>query len=196
MNKIPHNICLIILLQIVFWSNPIFASATSSQKYNDSGGVPGKLLEQTVKYKGLEWQYQALSNGSYTWVAAKEYCNNLNLLGHSDWRLPTIDELKSLVKCSNGKQTPLPNYEADNTKNDPSIEIQRTTCCNNYPKCDNFARPTIDEQFVSASTAYWSSSLDENVNAWGVNFYDGRAIKGYFLTIPTHTRCVRDLKDQ
>jgi len=32
-----------------------------------------------------------------TWDNANTYCNNLNLAGHSDWRLPTKKELLGIV---------------------------------------------------------------------------------------------------
>jgi len=32
-----------------------------------------------------------------TWVEAINYCENLNFAGYSDWRLPNINELKSIV---------------------------------------------------------------------------------------------------
>jgi hypothetical protein len=33
-----------------------------------------------------------------TWVNAIAYCENLSLAGRTDWRLPNVNELKSIVK--------------------------------------------------------------------------------------------------
>ena len=45
---------------------------------------------------GLMWQ-QATAPGTYTWTQALSYCDGLSLGGHTDWRLPTIKELDSIV---------------------------------------------------------------------------------------------------
>jgi len=45
------------------------------------------------------WQQQAGSS-TQTWEQALAYCEGLNLGGHTDWRLPTIKELRSLVDYS------------------------------------------------------------------------------------------------
>jgi hypothetical protein len=49
----------------------------------------------------LEWQddYSDNSNSikGAIWQGAIDYCENLNLDGNSDWRLPNLNELTSLV---------------------------------------------------------------------------------------------------
>ncbi len=45
---------------------------------------------------GLIWQ-QETAPGRKSWCEALAYCENLTLAGRSDWRLPTVRELQSLV---------------------------------------------------------------------------------------------------
>jgi formylglycine-generating enzyme required for sulfatase activity len=44
---------------------------------------------------GLEWQCE--SPGQMTWPEAQEYAASLTLDGKGDWRLPTLEELESLL---------------------------------------------------------------------------------------------------
>ena len=48
---------------------------------------------------GLVW-VRAPVFTSYTWYEALTYANNLNLCGYTDWRLPNIIELKSVVNSA------------------------------------------------------------------------------------------------
>ena len=52
---------------------------------------------------GLMWQQE--SNISFEWCVALDYANSLNFGGHSDWRMPNIRELYSIVDYSRLKFT-------------------------------------------------------------------------------------------
>ncbi len=54
----------------------------------------------------LEWQ-QAAPSTTYTWENAKTYCSDLIYAGYDDWRLPTPQELLTIV---------------DNSKNAPAVD--------------------------------------------------------------------------
>ena len=53
----------------------------------------------TDSISGLEWQDDAVGS-TMTWENAITQCESLTLGGHSDWRLPNINELKSIVDRS------------------------------------------------------------------------------------------------
>jgi len=68
-------------------------------------------------YTGLVWQ-QAVPASTYTWTNAQSYCAGL-LLNNYFWRLPTLEELESLVDRTVPppgpmiNQTAFPNTPAD-----------------------------------------------------------------------------------
>lgn len=131
---------------------------------------------QTVNYGDNEWQ-RCDDGNTYTWEEANTYCSDLTLAGHSDWRLPTKTELKSLVVCTNGTATPLQDWP-----NHPYY-------CGDENSA-SFAIPTIDSQFSCRSYYYWSSSVYDGNNAWYVYFYYGDA-DWFFRTSSYYVRCVR-----
>jgi hypothetical protein len=82
--------------------------------------------------------------------------------GYSDWRLPTIDELKTLVWCSSGQPANYPNGGG----------------------CEgSYLRPTIQPQVFPSTppTFFWSASpyAGHSGYAWSVHFNYGDGSYGY-----------------
>ena len=77
---------------------------------NKAGTFPNDFVDNgdgtvTDRATALMWQKDGSLKGM-TWVDANEYINKLNserFVGYSDWRLPTIEELASLMKSSRAK---------------------------------------------------------------------------------------------
>ena len=53
----------------------------------------GTIFDTTTN---LFWQKES-SNKVFIWMRAKMYCESLTLAGYNDWRLPTREELESLI---------------------------------------------------------------------------------------------------
>jgi len=61
---------------------------------------------------GLMWQdnYSAKTTEK-TWSRAKKYCRNLSLAGYSDWRLPSYNELLSIVDYDRYEPAIMPSFK-------------------------------------------------------------------------------------
>jgi hypothetical protein len=105
------------------------------EKYrNDTGSFVNDFVDNndgtvTDKATGLMWQ----KSGSSSFLensGAKEYIKRLNrkrFAGHSDWRMPTVEELASLLE-SGGKS---------GVHIDPVFDHKRSICWT-VDKCDAF----------------------------------------------------------
>lgn len=153
---------------------------TLPQDFTYSNNGNGTVTQNET---GLMWQ-KSDSNETHDVHEAIEYCENLKLAGYSDWRLPTKDELKTLVECSNGAPTPL---------QDPYGEPYT---CNSTYSYGPYDRPTISSIFIPTAhdykTRYWSSTRYEDTSTqyWGVSYYSGRSywLRGHEGNM---ARCVR-----
>ena len=67
---------------------------------------------------GLMW-VRAPVFATYTWYTALAYANNLNLCGYSDWRLPNIIEIKSVVNGAAANKATFLNTQGFNVYANP-----------------------------------------------------------------------------
>lgn len=113
---------------------------------------------------GLIWQKDMGAKLSFT--EAMKKINSFKLAGHSDWRVPTIKELYSLIQFKGS------------VKGQKSIAPFIDTKYFNQPLGDTSkGEREIDAQTWS-STQYVGKTMKNDDTVFGVNFVDGR-IKGY-----------------
>ena len=105
-----------------------------------------------------------------TWAAAVAGASTNRTGGYSDWRMPTIKELYSLIRFS-GMNGP------DNMSTDGFVPFIDTGYFGFAYGSGIGTERVIDCQDWSA-TEYISTTMNGSVTVFGVNFADGR-IKGY-----------------
>ena len=159
------------------------------------------LLFSSCERPDLTEEIEAAYEGCYTvdgnmwspkasltmdWYDAVSYCNNLTACGYSDWHLPTISELRTLIRnCSN---------------TETGGECGVTDSCLSYSECKNDACSGCSSDSDSTgkysklgdTVSFWSSSTrsDNTDTAWLVNFNYGNVLH-YNKTGNNHVRCVR-----
>ena len=163
--------------------------------YNNSAKIPcsQSFNGQDAQYSGNQASYQSNGDGTVTdlvsglmwqqdpgpkmtYSQAAAGAASLNLGGYSDWRLPSIKELYSLILFDGTDVSACPNGTCSAT---PFIDTRYF----NFSYGDTASgERVIDSQFAT-STKYVSTTMNGDETMFGVNFADGR-IKGYGLTDP------------
>jgi hypothetical protein len=138
----------------------------------------------TDNITGLMWQQSPDTDGvgdidaddKLSYDEAVAGASTLNLGGYSDWRLPTIKELYSLIDFSG---TDPSGYEGSDTSGlIPFIDAAYF----DFAYGDTSAgERIIDAQYASITLYVSNTANDGGRTMFGVNFADGR-IKGYGLT--------------
>ena len=127
---------------------------------------------------GLTWSAEASSQKS--WPNAKSYCSDLTEGGLSDWRLPNIDELMTLLIADRVQN----NCQISNMNNCLSTGCWTCSTCTEQgtqepdgTRCDSWGTTYSDGRFskLGDASAMWSFSVTSNNSndVWVVYFNDG-----------------------
>ncbi|MFH1259701.1 MAG: DUF1566 domain-containing protein [Elusimicrobiota bacterium] len=123
------------------------ANQPSYTMYNYTGGSLVETSDVNVSSvtvdnrTGLMWATDAGLVASSSWTVAITNCENLSYAGYTDWRLPNVKELMSIV-----------NYQNYN----PSIDTTkfRNTVSNYYWTSTTYAAPTTNAWVVGFSDGF------------------------------------------
>jgi len=88
-------------------------------------------------YSNLEWQDDTIGSVN-SWQGAIDSCENLTLETHTDWRLPNVNELRSIVDR--------------NVANPAIISVFTSTISDNYWSSTTSTSASTKAWFVSFST--------------------------------------------
>ena len=121
---------------------------------------------------------------SMNWYDAVDYCENLYECGYSDWYLPSITELRTLIKnCS---------YTETYGECEVTNSCLYDSCCNEV--CDGCSADSSGYYSKLGDTdRFWSSSLqsDDTDSAWRINFYYGDIYTAGTDEDDKYVRCMR-----
>ena len=174
--------------------------ADTSDSQPDEDADSGEQDEPCTTIDGKVW-WSPKTADTMDWLSALNYCekelNDLNKCGYSDWHLPTIDELKTLLKWRRDSQCKV-------SDNDNCLSFTDcwtcSSCCHDCTlggggEC-NYSSYYYDGRYseLGDSGLLWSSSVPTEYthSAWTVNFNAAQVYnKSKSNETEVYVRCVR-----
>ncbi|BCK06708.1 DUF1566 domain-containing protein [Vibrio cholerae] len=174
---INQRTCIYLLLCGALFLSKLAHASDIDGRYRDNGN--GTITDITTNLTwmrcslGQQWTGTTCAGvaGGTKWDDALKTAMTFSYAGHSDWRVPTVDELDTLVYCSKGRK--------------PSVRPNGDEVLATNGQClgDNYQRPTINiRAFPNTPEAwYWSSSPNtyDSSYAWFVYFGYGYVDRNY-----------------
>ena len=129
--------------------------------------------------------WSSYQNLKMTWDEAVDYCDNLTECGYSDWHLPTINELRTLIQNCSETET---GGACGVTDSCLESDCYTSSDCapNNYVIMNGYFSKLGDAKIL------WSSSNYLNSSAWIADFRSGGIFSSSKSSFDSkYVRCVR-----
>nr|WP_321267418.1 caspase family protein [uncultured Sulfurimonas sp.] len=139
------------------------------QKLNSNAVVQNKTNIKEIwkdESTGLIWQVP-IETRKFTHRGANRYCERLELGGYTDWRVPNVKELQSILT----KEA----YKNDNSRSGKS-----------YIKRDLLESTTVQYQWFWTNTIY----ANNRSKAWHIDFAHNKILQHY-TSSESYVRCVK-----
>lgn len=133
---------------------------------------------------GLAKKWSKRAEQKMNWEDAKMYCENLEENGKSDWHLPLLSELRTLIQNCPSTETGGVCETVDNY--DSYYEKPYTRYCDGCELVNENEYSKFWETGI-----FWSSHSFLSDNAWSVNFFRGQILNYIRKDELLSVRCVR-----
>ena len=157
----------------------------------------------TKSKKGGKLEWSNISEKVDSFEDAADYCKQLKEDGHSDWRLPNIDELRTLIKNCPKTETG-GECKLSEKNNCLSSEHCVFECCKKYEACDvekcacsgceenndGYYSKLGDDDHVWLWSSSRTTEHDNICERWGVYFGNGK-MADCGVASGQYVRCVR-----
>ena len=168
------------------WNGSVCQSNGGSSLPECSTSNTGPCYDSTSH---LTWSKKAAS--SYDWSGAGTYCDGLSEGGYSDWRLPNISELRTLIQNCSGTQMPGGSCGVIDTGNSSTSCLSSSCQGEDCYSCS--ADSSGGHSKFGETGGFWSSSTKSGSTdrAWHVYFYYGNVNYNNKADDDLNVRCVR-----
>ncbi len=168
-------------------------SDSDSDSDGDTDSDTDADIERETTIDGLIWEIYP-DGTAMSLSDAVTHCENLNLNGHYDWRVPTISELRTLVDGCPATET-----SGSCTTTDDCLSCLDDTCSSCFEDGGNGPDAGCFRKAVLNGTCgvYWSSSTDEIFSSedrvWCIHFGYGMMSSCIVDSVNNgpYVRCVR-----
>ena len=177
------NLCVTISLVLLIFSGPSCSNTSDASEDAIEDSMHDDIQAEDVETEpgggtwtdpisGLTWQNPS-TESEMPWQEAMDYCEALTLGGHSDWRLPTISEMRSFIRSCPATQTGGSCGVDDGCLSYSSCWSDPCSGCSYEEGPDDGCYWPVEVE--GPCSWYWSSSSrEDNANyAWNVFFYSG-----------------------
>ena len=140
---------------------------------------------------GSEMKWKDADGSGNDIYPAKSYCENLTEAGFSDWRLPNISELRTLIKDCSGTQMPGGTCGVIDTGTSSTSCLEDN--CWKESDCASCSDDLTGGHSKFGETGwFWSSSIKSDTSdyVWFVDFGNGMVL-GNIIGNSNNVRCVR-----
>ena len=172
-----------------------FASCDCGEDDDDEKETPQEVWEDSTS--GLMWQNTSAC--CFDIDSGQSYCKNLKWGGYNDWRLPSISELRTLIRECDSTETGGECGVTDDCLAEESCYDKVCAGCiwNSGPGIDGFHWPPElahnlpGDNYLSSSEVTDYEMVESEFMIWVIGFQNGRIFSYY--NVLWNTRCVRDV---